>query len=77
MYVVGNEAWVSGIVTSGNIFGFDLTGFPVGTRVRDNGTSAKDPPDEISFSFLGDPTPCTAAPNYPFLTKTKGQVKVQ
>lgn len=76
VHVVGNEAWVSGTITSGNIFGFDLTGFPVGTRVADNGTSANDPPDQISFSFLGDPTPCTDAPGYPLLTKTIGQVNV-
>ena len=75
--IVGNQAWVSGIVTSGTAGGTDLTGLPVGTRVADNGTSANDPPDQISFSFLGDPTPCTAAPPYPLLTKTKGQVTVE
>ena len=37
--VNGNEAWVSGVITSGNFQGFDLTGFPVITRVADNGTS--------------------------------------
>jgi hypothetical protein len=74
--VVGNTAWVSGVVTSGSTGGFDLTGLPVITRVRDNGASANDPPDEISFSFLGNPTPCTAQPNLILLAMTDGQVSV-
>jgi hypothetical protein len=77
VHVVGNQAWVSGTVTSGNFQGADLTGLPVITRVADNGRSANDPPDQISFSFLGDPTPCTAAPNLPLFDKTRGQVTVQ
>ena len=52
--VDGNEAWVSGVITSGTSGGFDLTGLYVATRVRDNGTSANDPPDEISLSWISD-----------------------
>ena len=74
--VVGNQAWVSGTITSGGVPGFDFTGLPVITRVRDNGTSANDPPDQISFSFIGNPTPCTAQPNLILLAMTDGQVKV-
>jgi hypothetical protein len=77
LHVVGNQAWVSGIVTHGNFQGVDFTGQPVGTRVADFGTSHNDPPDAISFSFIGDPTPCTAAPPYPLLPMTDGQVRVQ
>jgi len=76
LLVVGNQAWVSGVITSGNAGGFDLTGLPVITRVADVGTSANDPPDLISFSFVGVATPCTAAPNLPLFPMTDGQVKV-
>jgi hypothetical protein len=48
LYVDGNEAWVSGLITSGW-----LAGEPVSARVRDNGTSANDPPDQISYSHAG------------------------
>jgi hypothetical protein len=80
--VVGSDAWVSGVITSGIITDpntgevIDLTGLPVATRVRDNGTSANDPADQISFSFLGDPTPCTAHLPYPLGDAPEGQVRV-
>src|SRR5512133_1604093 len=45
LFVNGNEAWVSGFITSGTFGGVDLTGLPVITRVQDNGKSANDPPD--------------------------------
>src|SRR5678816_3416673 len=51
LFVQGNEAWVSGFITSGTFNGADLTGLPVITRVQDNGDSANDPSDAISFSF--------------------------
>ena len=65
--VVGNEAWVSGVITSGTFTDpntgevFDLAGLPVSTRLRDNGTSANDPADQISFSVIGEgfAAPCT------------------
>jgi hypothetical protein len=75
--VQGNEAWVSGIISSGNSAGVDLTGLPVITRVQDNGKSANDPPDAISFSFIGVATPCTAQPNLPLFPMTDGQVTVR
>lgn len=74
--VVGNQAWVSGIITSGGAGGVDFTGLPVITRVADVGTSANDPPDLISFSFIGLAVPCTAQPNLPLLAMTDGQVTV-
>lgn len=75
--VVGNTAWVSGIVTSGTWNGADQTGRPVVTRVQDNGTSAKDAPDKISYSWLGDARPCTMKLNYGLFDAPQGQVKVQ
>ena len=73
----GTEAWVSGVITQGRIDDFDLAGLPVATRVKDNGTSANDPPDQISWSwFGGDATSCTAHADYPLFDVPKGQVKV-
>ena len=76
--VVGNEAWVSGVITSGVFDGFDLTGLPVSTRLRDNGTSANDPADQISFSFIGDgfAVPCTDHPLYDLFDAPEGQVVI-
>jgi hypothetical protein len=74
--VIGNNAWVSGIIKSGSFGGVDLTGRPAITRVADLGTSKNDPPDAISFSFLLA-IPCTAAPPLPLLPMTDGQVKVE
>lgn len=75
--IVGNDAWVSGVIISGTANGQDLTGLPVATRVRDNGTSANDPPDDVSFSFIGDPTPCTEHVDYPLFTSPQGQVVIK
>jgi hypothetical protein len=77
VFVQGNEAWVSGVIDHGNVNGTDLSGLPVITRVQDNGKSANDPPDAISFSFIGVATPCTAAPNLPLFPMTDGQVSVR
>jgi hypothetical protein len=40
------------------------------------GTSANDPPDEISFSFVGALRRCTAHQNFPLFPMSDGQVKV-
>lgn len=69
--VVGNQAWISGIITSGNSGGQSLVGFPIATRVLDNGQTG----DLISFSWIGDDRPCTMQLNYPLFAMT-GQVKV-
>jgi hypothetical protein len=76
VFVQGNEAWVSGIITSGTFAGVDLTGLPVITHVQDNGKSANDPPDAISFSFIGNAAPCTTAPPLALFPMTDGQVTV-
>ena len=67
---------MSGFITHGNVNGVDLTGLPVITRVQDNGKSANDPPDAISFSFIGVAAACTTAPNLPLFPMTDGQVTV-
>jgi hypothetical protein len=77
LFVQGNQAWVSGFVTQGTFNGADLSGLPVITRVQDNGTSHNDPPDQISFSFIGNPAACTTAPNLPLVPMTAGQVTVR
>ena len=83
--VLGNEAWVSGVITHGRFTDpdtgevFDLTGLPIATRVRDNGTSANDPADQISFSVIGEgfAVPCTDHPDYPLFDTPQGQVVIE
>jgi len=70
LYVTGNEAWVSGVVT-GPVY----PGFPVIARVVDNGTSANDTRDQISWLLLDSYGGCTAAPDLPIYDMI-GQVKV-
>jgi hypothetical protein len=74
--VVGNEAWISGWITSGRAGDFDLAGLPFTTLVRDNGTSATQPPDQISPSHTGDETPCTEMVPWDLLDAPQGQVVV-
>jgi hypothetical protein len=74
--VVGDEAWVSGVITSGRVGGDDLTGLPFTTLVIDNGTTANDPPDQISNSHTGDPTPCTDMVRWNLFDVPQGQVSI-
>ena len=78
LVVVGNQAWIGGIIRSGStgVGGVDLSGLPALTRVADNGASANDTPDAISFTFIGRAVQCTAQPNLPLLAMTGGQVTV-
>lgn len=71
MTIVDNVAWLSGVITSGNSDGTDLTGRRVLTKVVDNGK--KD--DQISFSYYTN-TPCSAKPSSMALFPTRGQVMV-
>jgi hypothetical protein len=74
LYVQGNKAWVSGIITSGW-----NAGSRVLTEVVDNGTSAKDPPDTISYSYAPVALTLNCATFHPNLVQIpvpKGQVKV-
>ena len=71
--VAGNEAWVSGVVKVPK----NLVGLPLIARVRDNGTSANDPPDEISFTEFDSFGGCNAAPALFLLAAPQEQVTVQ
>jgi len=56
--VDGNEAVIGGVITKGTLNGQDFSGRRVLTALVDNGTSANDAEDEISFTFLtGNPDP--------------------
>jgi chemotaxis response regulator CheB len=77
LVVDGHNAWVGGVIVQGKIGNTDLKGRPVVTRVQDNGTSARDPVDRISYSWIGDARPCTLKLNYQLLDAPQGQVKVQ
>jgi hypothetical protein len=74
--VIGNEAWISGWITSGRFGDNDLAGLPFTTLVQDNGTSATQPPDRISTSHTGDETPCTEMVPWPLFDAAQGQVVV-
>ena len=50
----GNFAIIGGVVTQGTVFGVNVSGQRAITAVVDNGTSANDPPDQLSFSFSED-----------------------
>jgi hypothetical protein len=75
LLVVGNEAWVSGVITHAPDFP-GAVGLPAITRVRDNGTSANDPADQISFTWIGLPFTCNDAPDLPLFDLITGQAKV-
>jgi len=78
--VVGDGAVIGGVITHGTLGGVDQSGLRALTAVVDNGTSANDTPDQLSFSFF--PTgefPCTAAVpgDFPLFDLTHGQVRVR
>ncbi len=77
--VVGNGAVVGGVITHG-FGGFEENeGERALTAVVDNGTSANDPADQLSFSFfpVGDLTCDLFSPaDFPLFDLAHGQVKV-
>jgi hypothetical protein len=73
---VGNQAWISGWITSGRFGDNDLAGLPFSTRVVDNGTSAGQAPDQIGTSNVGDETPCTDMVPWALFAIPQGQVIV-
>ena len=78
LVVSGDDAWISGVITQGRFEDFDLAGLEVLARVRDNGTSANDPPDQISFSFIDTALPdCTEQPDLPLFDTPQGQVTIR
>jgi hypothetical protein len=78
--VIGNRAYISGVITQGN---GDQIGQLALTKVVDNGRSTKDPPDEISvtINFPGLVTDCNGAPAFddviPLFAIPQGQVVVR
>jgi hypothetical protein len=52
MNLIGNFAVIGGVITHGTYGGVDVSGQRAITAVVDNGTSANDPPDQISFSIF-------------------------
>ncbi|MGD9488154.1 MAG: hypothetical protein AB7W47_09035 [Calditrichaceae bacterium] len=78
MKIVGNGAVISGIITKGISGGVDVSGQRAVTAVVDNGTSANDPPDQLSFSFFPAPDCSNLVPSdFPLFDLTHGQVKVK
>jgi hypothetical protein len=77
--VVGNGAVVGGVITHGTAGGVDVSGQRALTAVVDNGTSANDAADQLSFSFFPVPAlSCTdlVPGNFPLFDLARGQVKV-
>ena len=76
--VVGNGAVIGGVITNGTAGGVNVSGQRALTVVVDNGTSANDPPDQLSFSFFPTGVSCTnlVPGNFPLFNLTHGQVMV-
>lgn len=79
LYVVGNQAWISGVITHGRWGEDDLAGMPVSTTVVDNGTNANSTPDQIAYSWIGEgfAPSCTEQTEWELFDTPQGQVKVQ
>ncbi len=77
--VIDNGAIVGGVITHGTVGGFDVSGLRAITAVVDNGTSANDPPDQLSFSFVDDNRDCNnlTLDDFSLIDLTHGQVKVR
>lgn len=78
--VIGNRAYVSGVVTQS--VNSDDVGKDGLTKVVDNGGSANDPPDEISITFVGTgDVDCNSLPAFddviPLFPTPQGQVTVR
>jgi hypothetical protein len=90
MNVEGNVAWVSGVITQGWLsipeedFYWDTTGLPLVFAAVDNGVSANDPPDQVTFVWVDMGVDCHSAPIdagfmqwVQFFEMPKGQVIVR
>ncbi len=81
LFVDGNDAWISGTIKHLNPAAFfpDFSGFPVVIRVRDNGKTANDPPDQVSFLTNGeDPLQdCLDMLDLPLFDLSNGQVQIR
>ena len=71
--VDGHRAWASGVVTSGILVGEYIL-----TSVQDNGTSANDPPDQVSrLTFGPEPLDCATQPDVELFDAPQGQINVR
>ena len=81
LVVEGNDAWMSGIITKvtpASIFGNVFVGQAVRIRVRDNGTSANDPPDQSSFFLFTDfANDCLNKPDDQLFNLNNGNVQIK
>jgi len=76
--VDGNDAWVSGLIKVASPDLAFLVGLPAITQVRDNGTSANDPPDQVSFTNGAESADdCLDQPELPLFDLINGQAKVR
>ncbi len=77
--VQGNQAVVGGVITHATGLAAGAEGLRALTSVVDNGTSANDPADQLSFSFFFPGIPdCTIDPTvFPLFNLTHGQVMVR
>ena len=76
--VSGNQAWVSGVITHETFSGDgSFVGETVLTSVVDNGTSANDPLDQQSYSYISTDFSCTDQPTVDLFDVPQGQVKVK
>ncbi len=81
MKVVDNWAIVGGVITHGTSGGVDVSGWYAITAVVDNGTSANDPPDQMTFSFFDPAYDCgllqtLTITDFDLFDLAHGQVKV-
>ncbi|MGD9900350.1 MAG: hypothetical protein AB7T22_14595 [Calditrichaceae bacterium] len=84
MNIMGNAAIVGGVIKHGTVGGVDVSGLYAMTAVVDNGTSANDTPDQLSFSIFpaGDvfgTEDCNdlTISDFPLFDLKHGQVKVK
>jgi hypothetical protein len=77
LVIEGNDAWMSGFVTKATPTTIgDFAGTPFSIRVRDNGTTANDPPDQVGFlELFGDAIDCMEKPDHE-LFDLHGQVQI-
>lgn len=78
LVVVGNDAWVGGIITGASKDRQHEIGLPAVTRCRDGGRAKNDPPDMLSYSYIGlNLSACLSRANLPLFAINGGQVRVR